>query len=43
MPITEILTRNTALYGEKISLVEINPQIKEIKATWKAGDDLARV
>ena len=35
MPITEILTRNAALYGEEISLVEINPQIKEVKASWK--------
>ena len=31
MPITEILARNAALYGEEISLVEINPEIKEIK------------
>jgi hypothetical protein len=35
MPITEILARNAAQYGEEISLVEINPQIKEIKANWK--------
>ena len=35
MPNTEILTRNAALYGEEISLVEINPQIKEVKASWK--------
>jgi long-chain acyl-CoA synthetase len=35
MPITEILARNTALYGEEISLVEINPEIKEVKANWK--------
>lgn len=35
MPITEILARNAALYGEEICLVEINPQIKEIKASWK--------
>jgi acyl-CoA synthetase (AMP-forming)/AMP-acid ligase II len=38
MPITEILARNAALYGEEISLVEINPQIKEIKASWKDYD-----
>ncbi|HUN54222.1 MAG TPA: class I adenylate-forming enzyme family protein, partial [Smithella sp.] len=38
MPITEILTRNAALYGDEISLVEINPQIKEIKASWKEYD-----
>ncbi|KQC07763.1 MAG: AMP-dependent synthetase [Smithella sp. SDB] len=35
MPITEILTRNANLYGEETSLVEINPQIKEVKANWK--------
>jgi len=35
MPITEILARNAALYGEEISLVEINPEIKEVTASWK--------
>lgn len=35
MPITEILSRNAALYGENISLVEINPGILESKASWK--------
>jgi long-chain acyl-CoA synthetase len=35
MPITEILARNAALYGDEISLVEINPEIKEVKASWK--------
>jgi len=35
MPITEILTRNATLYGEEISLIEINPQIKEQKVSWK--------
>jgi len=35
MPITEILERNASRYGDEISLVEINPQIKEVKATWK--------
>ena len=38
MPITEILARNAALFGEEISLVEINPQIKEVKANWKDYD-----
>jgi acyl-CoA synthetase (AMP-forming)/AMP-acid ligase II len=38
MPITEILARNAALYGEEISLIEINPQIKEIIASWKEYD-----
>jgi acyl-CoA synthetase (AMP-forming)/AMP-acid ligase II len=35
MPITEILARNAMLYGDEMSLVEINPQIKEAKASWK--------
>ncbi|HOU51072.1 MAG TPA: class I adenylate-forming enzyme family protein [Smithella sp.] len=35
MPITEILARNAALYGEEISLIEINPEIKEVPANWK--------
>lgn len=35
MPITEILATNAALYGEDISLIEINPEIKEITASWK--------
>ncbi len=35
MPINEILSRNAALYGEEISLVEINPEIKEVAASWK--------
>lgn len=35
MPITQILERNAALYGEEVSLVEINPDIKEVKASWK--------
>ncbi|MEA5114425.1 MAG: class I adenylate-forming enzyme family protein [Geobacteraceae bacterium] len=35
MPITEILARNAALYGEDVSLVEINPEIKEVKASWR--------
>ena len=38
MPIPEILARNAALYGEEISLVEINPEIKETKASWKDYD-----
>ncbi len=35
MPITEILARNARLYGDEISLVEINPEITESKASWK--------
>jgi len=35
MPITELLSRNAALYGDEISLVEINPDIRESKASWR--------
>lgn len=35
MPITEILARNAALYGEEVSLIELNPQIQEIQPDWK--------
>ena len=35
MPITEILVRNAALYGDEVSLIEINPDIKEKTASWK--------
>lgn len=35
MPITQVLARNAALYGEDISLVEINPEIKEVSRSWK--------
>jgi long-chain acyl-CoA synthetase len=35
MPITEILATNAALYGEEIGLIEINPEIKEIEASWE--------
>jgi len=35
MPITEILARNAALYGEQNSLVEINPGVREVRANWK--------
>lgn len=35
MPITEILSRNARLYGEEISLVEINPELQEKhEITW---------
>ena len=36
MPITEILERNAALYGNDICLVELNPAIVEPRrVTWK--------
>lgn len=36
MPITEILSRNARLYGDEISLIEINPELQEKhKVTWR--------
>ena len=35
MPITKILAHNAALYGEEISLIEVNPEVEEKKASWK--------
>ncbi|MBR1392832.1 MAG: acyl--CoA ligase [Ruminococcus sp.] len=36
MPITELLTRNSELYGDEVALVEVNPEITEKKrVTWK--------
>lgn len=36
MPITDLLERNHKLYGDEISLVEINPEIREQhRVTWK--------
>ena len=37
MPITDLLERNSKLYGNEVALVEINPEVEEpIRATWKA-------
>lgn len=38
MPITEILARNAQLYGQDISLVEINPEEQEKHESWKEFD-----
>ncbi len=38
MVITQILEKNAALYGEEVSLVEINPDIEECKVSWKDYD-----
>lgn len=38
MPITEILARNASSYGDEVSLVEINPEIKKVKSSWKDYD-----
>lgn len=36
MPITDILEQNCKLYGNKVCLTEINPELKEMrKVTWK--------
>jgi acyl-CoA synthetase (AMP-forming)/AMP-acid ligase II len=36
MPITDLLERNSKLYGNEIALVEINPELKEEqRVTWK--------
>ena len=36
MPITDLLERNSKLYGEEIALVEINPEVQEQqRVTWK--------
>ncbi len=36
MPITEYLERNAGLYGAETALVEINPEVKEVRrVTWK--------
>ena len=45
MPITQFLERNAALYGDEISLVEINPELQKRSLPWKeyslveTGDD----
>ena len=36
MPITDLLERNSKLYGPEVALVEINPEIREEqRVTWK--------
>lgn len=36
MPITELLEQNCKMYGNDICLVEINPEVKEVRrVTWK--------
>ncbi|MCR5599931.1 MAG: acyl--CoA ligase [Ruminococcus sp.] len=36
MPITELLERNASLYGSDVALVEVNPEITEVRRiTWK--------
>lgn len=36
MPITDLLERNSRLYGDEIALVEVNPEVQEPqRVTWK--------
>ena len=36
MPITDLLERNSKLYGDEIALVEINPEVQEEpRVTWR--------
>ena len=35
MPITEFLEKNAAQFPDKIALVELNPEIREKRVTWK--------
>ena len=36
MPITELLERNSKLFGDEVALVEINPEVTEVpQVTWK--------
>ena len=38
MVITDILTRNANLYGSDVALVEINPEQRETRRTWREFD-----
>ena len=36
MPITDLLERNSKLYGDEVALVEMNPEIQEEpRVTWR--------
>ena len=35
MPITELLERNAAEHGDEVALVEINPELREKRVTWR--------
>ena len=36
MPITDLLERNSKLYGDEVALVEINPEVhEEQRVTWR--------
>ena len=39
MPITELLDRNSREHGSEVCLVEINPEVTEVRrVTWKEYD-----
>jgi len=39
MPVTELLVRNSQLYGDEVALVELNPELPESRrTTWKEYD-----
>lgn len=39
MPVTELLERNSRLYGDEVALVELNPEVEEPRrTTWKEYD-----
>ena len=36
MPVTDLLIRNAAMYGNEVALVELNPSLHEARrTTWK--------
>ena len=36
MPITDLLERNAKIYANDVALVEVNPEIKELRrVTWR--------
>ena len=40
MPITEFLENNAAKFPDKTALVELNPEIREKRVTWKDDDEI---
>ena len=43
MPITELLEKNAQMYGDEVSLVEINPKAMEhAKVTWRENTLLSK-
>ena len=43
MPITDLLERNSKLYGDMTALVEINPELREPRrVTWREYEQIGR-